>query len=63
MDKPKYPTQTKYHREKCTQVILRLSHMSDADILSYLDTLPNKRGYIKALIRADMARASKTDKD
>ena len=46
----------KYNREKTTCVNLRLSINTDADIISHLQTVPSKMGYIKKLIRADMER-------
>jgi hypothetical protein len=35
----------------------------DDDILVWLDSQDNKQGYLKALIRADMARQGFTRKD
>lgn len=43
----------KYQKEKTTRVSLQL-FPSDADIKQKLDSVPNKNGYIKALIRADI---------
>lgn len=63
MGQPKYAPQAKYDSTHTRQVKLKLNIETDADILDYLDRQPSKQGYIKALIRADMARASKTDKD
>lgn len=40
------------------QVKLKLNIRSDADIIMWLDHLPNKQGYIKELIRADISRNS-----
>ena len=47
----------KYNKNNTRLITIRLMLSSDADILNYLDSLPNKQGYIKSLIRADMARA------
>jgi hypothetical protein len=33
---------------------MRLNNYTDRDLLQFLNTLPNKQGYIKELIRADM---------
>lgn len=44
----------KYNKEKTRLINIRLMLSSDADILDHLDKLPNKQGYIKSLIRADM---------
>lgn len=35
---------------------LKLNKNTDAEIIAKLDTVPNKQGYIKQLIRADVAR-------
>jgi hypothetical protein len=63
MGQSKYAPQDRYHKDKCVQVGLRFVKTTDADIIAHLEAQPNKQGYIKALIRADMARSSKTDKD
>lgn len=46
----------KYNAENTTRVNLSLNNKTDADIIAYLATLPNKQGYIKELIRADMTK-------
>lgn len=45
----------KYHKEKLVQRVVRFSPR-EADLLAHLDAQPNKAGYIKALIRADMEK-------
>lgn len=45
----------KYHKEKLVQRVVRFSPL-EADLLAHLDAQPNKAGYIKALIRADMEK-------
>lgn len=47
----------KYRKEHIKQTKLDLSLEYDADILARLESVGNKQGYIKALIRADIARA------
>ncbi len=47
---------TKFTKEKTVSVNLRLNKNTDADIIAKLETVPSKMGYIKALIRADMAK-------
>ena len=51
-------TQKKYQDEwskKNTKgIYIKLSKNTDADILSWMDSVPNKQGYIKELIRADI---------
>ena len=46
----------KYDRENILSQMIKLNRKTDADILAHLATVGNKQGYIKALIRADMAR-------
>ncbi|MCH4184003.1 MAG: hypothetical protein LKF61_00780 [Eggerthellaceae bacterium] len=43
----------KYNREKMVQRVVRFSPR-EHDLLEYLDAQPNKAGFIKSLIRADM---------
>lgn len=47
----------KYQKSHIQQMKFNFHKDNDADILAFLDALPNKQGYMKALIRADMARA------
>lgn len=44
----------RYDAEHTRQVILKLNRRTDADILRKLDEQPNKQGYIKQLVRADI---------
>ena len=44
----------KYDKANTKSVFLKLNIKTDADILEYLDTVGNKQGYIKELIRKDM---------
>lgn len=53
----------KYQKANIQQVKFNFHRQYDADILSFLDSLPNKQGYIKSLIRADMARAKSEKED
>ena len=43
-----------YNALHTTQVKMTLNNSTDADILAYLQTLTNKQGLIKQLIRAQM---------
>ena len=47
----------KYDKENMRQIKFNLSLKYDLDIIARLDAVPNKQGYIKELIRADIARA------
>lgn len=59
MSEKKLTPQDRYQRSKCTRVALKLVNSTDADIISKLESVPNKQGYIKSLIRADMAKVKK----
>lgn len=45
----------RYNRANTVQVGLRLNRKTDADIIAALEAAPSKMGYIKDLIRADIA--------
>lgn len=40
-------------------VNLHFSVREDADVLEFLDSVPNKTGYVRELIRADMRKKKK----
>ena len=44
-----------YDRESTRQIKFKFNLKTDADILAYLDSQENRQGYIKQLIRADIA--------
>ena len=48
--------QAKYDAENTRQVHLKLNRRTDDDVLEKLDSVPSKQGYIKELIRADLAK-------
>lgn len=45
-----------YDRKNTIQVKLKLNKKYDADIIDKLDTVGNKQGYIKQLIRDDIGK-------
>mgnify|MGYP004519365409 CR=1 FL=1 len=49
--------QDRYNKTKTTTVLLRLNKSTDVDVINALEQQPNKSGYIKALIRADIERS------
>lgn len=53
---PYQTPQARYDSSNTTQIVLKLNRKTDADILDKLGTVGNRQGYIKALIRADLAR-------
>lgn len=52
----KYAFQQKYDKANTTQIRMKLNLKTDADILAKLESVGNKQGYIKALIRADIEK-------
>lgn len=64
MNTPKYYNEAvknanlRYQRSHIQQVKFTLNNQHDSDIISWLDAQSNKQGYIKDLIRADIARAN-----
>lgn len=54
----KYGPQEKYQKENIQRVVLKLNKRTDTDILNWLDTLDNKQGTIKKLIREHIAATS-----
>ena len=51
-------TVKKYDAVNTKQIKLKLNKRTDADILEALESVPNKQGYIKSLIRKDIAQNS-----
>ena len=51
-----YRASQKYQKEKCRKITMQLNKKLDEDILVWLDSQENKQGYLKRLIREDMAR-------
>lgn len=47
----KYSPQEKYQKENIKRVVLKLNKKTDADILAWLDSIDNKQGMIKDIIR------------
>lgn len=46
----------RYDEKNTRQIVMKLNLKTDADILEKLDSVKNRQGYIKALIRADMEK-------
>lgn len=53
--------QTDWNKTHTTRVAIKLANTTDADIIAWLDAQPNKQGYIKSLIRADIAAHKKEE--
>ena len=50
-----YASSIRYDALNTRQIKMKLNLKTDADILKKLDSVPNKQGYIKMLIRKDIA--------
>lgn len=48
--------QAKYNRDKTILINIRLMKNTEQDIIKKLEEVDNKSGYIKALIRKDIAK-------
>lgn len=46
----------KYDKANTKKYLLKLNLVTDKDIIDHLDSLDNKQGYIKQLIRNDLAK-------
>ena len=55
-DGSKYAARVKSNAKNTELVTIRLSYSTDDDILKKLDSVGNKSGYIKQLIRDDMQK-------
>lgn len=53
---PKETPQDRWHKAHTVSVTIRLMKNTEADIIQKLNSVPNKAGYIKSLILADMAK-------
>lgn len=51
----------RYRREKTTNLYIRLFKNTEKDIIEKLDSMPNKSGYVKDLIRKDVESKKKND--
>lgn len=51
----------RYQKRVGKQYHLWMHTIHDADIIKRLESLDNKQGYIKALIRADMAKGGNSE--
>ena len=52
-----------WDKANTTRIALKLQNRTDADILAKLESVGNKQGYIKELIRQDIARTTSKDKE
>lgn len=52
--KAQIKAQAKYDKANTVQITLKLNKKTDADIIEALESVSNKQGYIKELIREDL---------
>ena len=48
--------QARYDKAMTKRLVVKLNRRTDADIIAFIEAEENKQGYIKELIRADMAK-------
>ena len=51
------------YKKNITKISFELNHRTDGDLLEFLETIENKNGYLKKLVREDMARQSENKAD
>lgn len=55
-------SQAQYDKEHTMRFGCKLNTKTDADIIAWLEQYPNRQGYIKQLIREDIARNQHSQK-
>ncbi len=58
MSDPDNKYKAKYDEANTIQVKFKLNKKTDADIISYLDSVENKQGTFKRLIREEISRGN-----
>lgn len=48
------PSKTRWDKENTVVITMKLNKNTDADIIEKLESVDNKQGYIKRLIREDV---------
>jgi len=56
MSEKKTTAKERYDARTAVRISLKLNKGTDADVLQRLEEVPSKQGYIKTLIRADIAK-------
>lgn len=49
----------RYKKERCFTMCLSFNREAEKELIDYINSLPNKNGYIKSLIRHDLAKKEK----
>ena len=63
MPLPSTIQKAKFDKENCRRIQLKLNVRTDADILAQLDKQPSMQGYIRRLIREDIAAHAQDQDD
>jgi hypothetical protein len=50
-----------FDKENTVKLTIKINKRTDADIIQHLQEIVNKQGYLKQLIRADIAREAQQD--
>lgn len=50
--------QVEFQKNNTTRIRFQLNNVYDADIIEFMNSLPNKNGYLKDLVREDMKKRS-----
>lgn len=53
---PTYPSKRKYESEKVLKVTVGFSRISEKKLVERIEREPSKAGYLKRLVREDIAR-------
>ena len=56
MPEDRYEPQRRYHAKTICRVTVDLNRNTESDLVERVESQPNKSGYIKGLIRADVER-------
>ena len=56
---PESVAKKEWEKANTTRIQLKLNNNTDKDILAKLNTVPSKQGYIRSLIRKDIAGTQK----
>ena len=51
------------YKKNIKKISFELNRRTDGDLLDFLETIENKNGYLKKLVREDMARQSENKAD
>ena len=54
MSIPDSEAKKEWDKTNTTRVVMKLNNNTDRDVLTKLDEVPSKQGYIKSLIRRDI---------